>query len=49
MSAVISSFSSSISPTLLVNIQVAAIFFGIPMISAMFIILVDGMAPGGIR
>ena len=32
MSAVISSFSSSISPTLLVNIQVLAIFFGIPMI-----------------
>jgi len=49
MSAVISSFSSSISPSLLVNIQVAAVFFGIPMISAMFIILVDGMAPGGIR
>jgi flagellar protein FlaJ len=49
MSAVISSFSSSISPSLLVNIQVAAIFFGIPMISAMFIILVDGLAPGGIR
>lgn len=49
MSAVISSFSSSISPSLLVNIQVIAVFFGIPMISAMFIILVDGMSPGGIR
>ncbi|QGA80252.1 type II secretion system F family protein [Candidatus Nanohalobium constans] len=49
MTAVISSFSSSISPSLLVNIQVVAVFFGIPMISAMFIILVDGMSPGGIR
>ena len=49
MSAVISSFSSSISPSLLVNIQVMFIFFGIPLISAMFILLVDGMSPGGIR
>jgi len=49
MSAVMSSFSSSISPSLLVNIQVAAIFFGLPVISGMFIILVDGMSPGGIR
>jgi flagellar protein FlaJ len=49
MSAVMSSFSSSISPSMLVNIQVAAIFFGLPIISGMFIILVDGMSPGGIR
>lgn len=49
MSAVMSSFSSSISPTFLVNIQVAAIFFGLPIISVMFIILVDGMSPGGVR
>lgn len=49
MTAVISSFSSSLSPTLLVNIQVAAVFFGLPVVSAMFIILVDGMSPGGIR
>jgi flagellar protein FlaJ len=49
MSAVMSSFSSSMSPSFLVNIQVAAIFFGLPIISAMFIILVDGLSPGGIR
>jgi len=49
MSAVISSISSNISPSLLVNIQVAFIFFGIPIISGMFILLVDGMSPGGIR
>lgn len=49
MSAVMSSFSSSITPSLLVNIQVIAIFFGLPIISIMFIILVDGMSPGGIR
>jgi flagellar protein FlaJ len=48
MSAVMSSFAD-ISPTLLVNIQVAAIFFGLPVISGMFILLVDGMSPGGIR
>ncbi|MFB6099771.1 MAG: type II secretion system F family protein [Candidatus Nanohalobium sp.] len=48
MSAVISSFAN-ISPALLVNIQVAAIFFGLPVISGMFIILVDGLSPGGIR
>lgn len=49
MSAVMSSFSSSMSPTFLVNVQVAAIFFGLPIISVMFIILVDGLSPGGIR
>jgi flagellar protein FlaJ len=49
MTAVMSSFSTSISPSLLVNIQVISIFFGLPIISAMFIILVDGMSPGGIR
>ncbi len=49
MSAVISSFSPNMSPNLLVNVQVAAIFFGLPVISGMFIILVDGLSPGGIR
>lgn len=49
MSAVMSSFSSSMSPSFLVNVQVAAIFFGLPIISVMFIILVDGLSPGGIR
>ena len=48
MSAVMSSFAD-MSPEFLVNIQVAAIFFGLPVISGMFIILVDGMSPGGIR
>jgi archaellum biogenesis protein FlaJ (TadC family) len=49
MSAIISTFASGLSPSLIVNIQVAAIFFGLPMISGMFILIIDGMAPGGIR
>jgi flagellar protein FlaJ len=49
MSAVISSFSRSASPAFLVNIQVLAVFLGLPLISVMFIILVDGLSPGGIR
>jgi flagellar protein FlaJ len=49
MSAIMSSINQDISSSLLVNVQVAAIFFGLPVISGMFIILVDGLAPGGIR
>lgn len=49
LSAVISSFSSSISPELLVNIQVFYIFIGMPIVSGMFIIIADGLSPGGIR
>ncbi|MEF8880496.1 MAG: type II secretion system F family protein [Candidatus Nanohaloarchaea archaeon] len=48
MSAVMSSFSSQMSPQFIVNLQVISIFFGLPVISMMFIILVDGMSPGGI-
>lgn len=48
MSAVMSSFSS-MSGDKIVLIQIGAIFFGLPLISGMFILLVKGMAPGGIR
>lgn len=47
MSAVMSSFTG-FEPTLIVTIQVLLIFFGLPLISAMFIIFIRGMAPGGI-
>lgn len=48
MSAVMSSFTA-VSGQNIVIIQIAAIFFGLPLISGMFILLVRGMAPGGIR
>ncbi|QKQ98468.1 hypothetical protein GKQ38_02995 [Candidatus Nanohaloarchaea archaeon] len=48
MSAVMSSFAS-MSPQLVVTVQVIAIFVGLPLISGMFIIFVRGIAPGGIR
>lgn len=48
MSVVMSSFTSY-SGQNIVLIQIAAIFFGLPIISGMFILLVKGMAPGGIR
>ncbi|MFB6193249.1 MAG: type II secretion system F family protein [Candidatus Nanohaloarchaea archaeon] len=48
MSAVMSSFAS-MSPELVVTVQAIAIFIGLPLISGMFIILVRGMAPEGIR
>jgi len=48
MSVVMSSFSSY-SGENIVLIQIAAIFFGLPMISGIFILMVKGMAPGGIR
>jgi len=48
MSVVMSSFTSY-SGKNIVLIQIAAIFFGLPIISGMFILLVKGMAPGGIR
>lgn len=47
MSAVMSSFTA-MDPSFIVAIQVVAIFFGLPLISAMFIILIQGMAPGGV-
>lgn len=48
MSAVMSSFTG-MEPSFIVGIQVLAIFVGLPLISTMFIIIVKGMAPGGIR
>jgi len=48
MSVVVSSFSS-IGGSKIVMIQMASIFLGLPLISGMFILLVQGMAPGGIR
>jgi len=49
MSAVMSTLSPNMSDNLIVGIQLIAIFFGLPLVSAMFIILVRGMSPGGIR
>lgn len=46
MSAVLTSFYD---PQKIVLIQLVAIFFGFPFISGMFILMVKGMAPGGIR
>lgn len=48
MSAVMSSFTS-FSGDIIVSIQLGSIFFGLPLISAMFIIFVRGISPGGIR
>lgn len=48
MSAVMSSFTS-MSGNVVVLVQIVAIFIGLPLISGMFILLVRGMAPGGIR
>lgn len=48
MSAVMSSFTS-FDPNNIVLVQILAIFVGLPLISGMFILLVDGMSPGGIR
>ncbi len=49
MSAVMSTISQNLTPDQIVAIQIGAIFFGLPLISGMFIILVQGMSPGGIR
>lgn len=49
MSAVMSSLLTNTSGNALVTIQVFSIFFGLPIISAMFIVLIKGLAPGGIR
>lgn len=48
MSAVMSSFTS-ISGNIIVLVQIVAMFIGLPLVSGMFILLVRGMAPGGIR
>jgi flagellar protein FlaJ len=49
MSAIISSIDQNISTAFLINIQVGAIFIGLPVISIMFIVMIDGISPGGIR
>ncbi len=48
MSVVMSSFTS-FSGDRIVMIQMLAIFIGLPLMSGMFILMVKGMAPGGIR
>ncbi len=48
MSAVMSTFTSMPS-NVIVTIQILTIFIGLPLISGMFIVLVKGMAPGGVR
>lgn len=48
MSVVMSSFTQ-VGGNRIVLIQVLSVFIGLPLISGMFILLVKGMAPGGIR
>lgn len=49
MSLVMSSFSPNMSTSLIVKVQVLSVFIGLPLISGMFILLVSGLSPGGIR
>jgi archaellum biogenesis protein FlaJ (TadC family) len=50
MSVVLSSFSQGgIGAGTIVAIQVLSVFIGLPLVSIMFILLVSGLAPGGIR
>ncbi|WEL19836.1 type II secretion system F family protein [Candidatus Nanohalococcus occultus] len=49
MSLVMTTFSPNMSTGFIVRLQVLSIFIGLPMISGMFIVLVGGLAPGGIR
>lgn len=48
MSAVMSSFTS-MSGEIIVLVQILAMFVGLPLVSGMFILMVRGMSPGGIR
>lgn len=48
MSAVMTTFTQ-LSPTVIVTIQLLLIFVGLPLVSGMFILLVQGLSPGGIR
>lgn len=48
MSAVMSSFTTFSGNTIVV-MQVLSIFVGLPLISGMFILLVRGISPGGVR
>ena len=49
LSVIFSSFGILDSTSTIVIIQVMAIFIGLPVISGMFILLVNGIAPEGIR
>lgn len=49
MSVVLTTFSSNINGETIVAVQVLSVFLGLPLISGMFILLVSGIAPGGIR
>lgn len=48
MSAVMTTFTQ-MSPSVIVTIQLLLIFVGLPLISGMFILLIQGLSPGGIR
>lgn len=48
MSAVMTTFTD-LSPSVIVTIQMLLIFFGLPLISGMFILLVQGLSPGGVQ
>jgi hypothetical protein len=47
MSVVVSAFGG-IDPSLVILVQALSVFVGLPFISVGFIILVDGISPGGI-
>jgi flagellar protein FlaJ len=47
MSAIMSSFTG-LDPTIIVAIQVILVFFGLPVITGMFIIFIKGISPGGV-
>lgn len=49
MSAVISTMTQNVSGNTIVTIQILSIFIGLPLISGMFILLVKGISPGGVR
>lgn len=48
MSAIMSSFTA-FSGNLIVTVQLLAIFVGLPLVSGMFILLVNGLSPEGVR
>jgi flagellar protein FlaJ len=48
MSAVMTTFTQ-MSPSVIVTIQLLTIFVGLPLVSGMFILLIQGLSPGGIR
>lgn len=48
MSAVMTTFTQ-MSPSVIVTVQLLTIFVGLPLVSGMFILLIQGLSPGGIR